>query len=196
MSPLISRNPGFDTRVQKLVDLFNSAEMTSGYGVPSDVITNRAMEIIHRMHSTYVAKDSDYAADGKPMGNLRTSEKLGIPAWRAVLLRMNDKRSRIESFIKKGSFAVDDEKITDTIIDLAVYALLGDTLRAEMFEDETASDMFLRVSFCSIKCKILHDMNAMYKQAPNWVDGAWPEVTDAFDWLIKYSYDNSELAQR
>ncbi|MFK5088371.1 hypothetical protein ACI4A4_27975, partial [Klebsiella pneumoniae] len=63
MSPLISRNPGFDTRVQKLVDLFNSAEMTSGYGVPSDVITNRAMEIIHRMHSTYVAKDSDYAAD-------------------------------------------------------------------------------------------------------------------------------------
>ena len=40
------------------------------------------------------------------------------------LTRMMDKISRINSFVKQGITLVDDEKIDDTLLDLASYSLL------------------------------------------------------------------------
>lgn len=40
------------------------------------------------------------------------------------LTRMMDKISRINSFVKQGILLVDDEKIDDTLLDLASYSLL------------------------------------------------------------------------
>ena len=40
------------------------------------------------------------------------------------LTRMMDKISRINSFVKQGTLLVDNEKIDDTLVDLASYSLL------------------------------------------------------------------------
>ena len=40
------------------------------------------------------------------------------------LTRMMDKISRINSFVKQGTLLVDNEKIDDTLLDLASYSLL------------------------------------------------------------------------
>ena len=106
--------------------LFNRAgKMVIGKLTESDKWAAEAQAICDKMLATYEAKDTDYAADGKPMGNLRMSEEVGVPAWKGVLIRMGDKRRRIESFAQRGTYAVDSEKVDDTLVDLSNYCLLG-----------------------------------------------------------------------
>lgn len=172
-----SRNPGFDIRMEMLHNELNSILW------PFENSEEKIGTLLRFMHDTYKAKDSDYSADGKPMGNLRVSEKLGIPAWKAVLLRMNDKKSRVESFIARGSFLVDDEKVTDTLVDMAVYALLGSTLHAEVHEDMAVhiDGKFLSVAIDAIRCKLAMDSDQ------TWSHSSWYRLTETFDSLGSYA---------
>lgn len=78
-------------------------------------------------------KNQDYAGNGDPLQNLRESEQFGIPAWKACLIRISDKYSRIRTLTLKGeqNAQVVDESLDDTLFDLANYALLTLVLRAE-----------------------------------------------------------------
>lgn len=79
--------------------------------------------LVFQMVETANAKGQDYG--GKDTyDNLRASEAFGIPAWKGVLVRMNDKWSRIKSFATHNFLAVKDESFEDTLMDLAVYSLL------------------------------------------------------------------------
>jgi hypothetical protein len=83
-----------------------------------------AISILDNMQAVYEAKDSDYSATGLPMGNLRKCEDAGIDAWRGCLVRIGDKMSRLENFLKEKEYLVISEKAEDTVIDLANYAIL------------------------------------------------------------------------
>jgi hypothetical protein len=83
-----------------------------------------AINILDNMQNVYEAKDNDYSATGLPMGNLRKCEDAGIEAWRGCLVRIGDKMSRLENFLKEKEYLVISEKAEDTVIDLANYAIL------------------------------------------------------------------------
>ena len=103
-----------------------------------------ALSILDNMQKVYEAKDSDYSASGLPMGNLRKCEDAGIDAWRGCLVRIGDKMSRLENFLKEKEYLVISEKAEDTVIDLANYAILMSCLIEEIKKPN--SDYYLNIS--------------------------------------------------
>jgi len=90
----------------------------------------RFYQLLEKMATIHSNKNHDYAGDD-PLSNFRMSEKIGIPAWKGCLVRMGDKYSRICNFAKQEKFEVEDEKIEDTLLDLAVYSLICIILHTE-----------------------------------------------------------------
>ncbi len=82
----------------------------------------RFYEILLQIAKLHSDKNHDYAGDN-PLSNFRECERLGIPAWKGVLVRISDKVSRIFNFAKTGKLHV-QEKIEDTLMDLAVYSII------------------------------------------------------------------------
>ena len=113
----MSRNRFYDQRIVRLKERFKD---------------NTALDILDNMQSVYEAKDSDYSATGLPMGNLRKCEEAGIDAWRGCLVRIGDKMSRLENFLKEKEYLVISEKAEDTVVDLANYAILMSCLLEEL----------------------------------------------------------------
>ena len=73
------------------------------------------------------SKNHDYtSASDDALSNFKVVQQYGITPEQGLLTRMSDKMMRIATFINKGTLKVDDEKIQDTLQDLANYAsLLG-----------------------------------------------------------------------
>lgn len=71
-------------------------------------------------------KNADYSgADADPFHNFKAVERAGVASVeQGFYTRMTDKMMRLASFIKNGKLMVEDEKVTDTLLDLAAYALL------------------------------------------------------------------------
>ena len=69
-------------------------------------------------------KNTDYAVDKDPFSNFRECEKIGIPAYKGIMVRMSDKWSRLCNLISKDSEG-NYESIEDTFKDLAVYSLIA-----------------------------------------------------------------------
>ena len=113
----MSRNRFYDQRVVRLKERFKD---------------ETALSILDNMQTVYEAKDNDYSATGLPMGNLRKCEEAGIDAWRGCLVRIGDKMSRLENFLKEKEYLVISEKAEDTVIDLANYAILMSCLIEEI----------------------------------------------------------------
>lgn len=102
-----------------------------------------SIDILNNMQKVYEAKDDDYSSSGLPMGNLRKCEDAGIEAWRGCIVRMGDKISRLENFLNKHQYKV-DEKAEDTIIDLANYSILCACLLNE--ENTISSDYYIKLN--------------------------------------------------
>ena len=199
----MSRNPAFDQLLQELCAAVSGP--AAAYGdTPTSVYQDLAQVLTQDMLRTYEAKDQDYASNGKPMGNLRGSEHLGIPAWKAVLLRMSDKKQRITSFINRGRFEVEDEKVTDTLIDLANYALLGMILFREIYDtskivDEStwnhdlgpakiADHHFFNIATCALRSKILHELNRNEEStAQPWDGENWAKLITSFEQVASFA---------
>ena len=84
-------------------------------------------ETTNKMLDITVAKNHDYSGFGgdDPFANFRVVENCGIASVeQGFLTRMMDKVSRINSFVQQGVCNVKDEKIEDTLIDLANYSIL------------------------------------------------------------------------
>ena len=113
----MSRNKFYDKTILQLKGMFKD---------------ETALTILENMQAVYEAKDSDYSATGLPMGNLRKCEDAGIEAWRGCLVRIGDKMSRLENFLKEKEYLVISEKAEDTVIDLANYAILMSCLLEEI----------------------------------------------------------------
>lgn len=84
----------------------------------------RFNELLFKMEKIQERKSADYGGEN-PIGNFMEAEKLGVEPFVGVLVRMSDKWSRLCRFARSKSLKVKDEKITDTLLDLAVYSLLA-----------------------------------------------------------------------
>lgn len=78
------------------------------------------------MYETTRKKNTDYSGGvDDPFRNFKVVEALGLlTAEAGVLVRLSDKLSRMSGFVKSGTLLVQDEKIEDTAIDMAVYAII------------------------------------------------------------------------
>lgn len=90
----------------------------------------RFNEILKEMAELHEKKNKDYAGDDY-LSNFKMSEGMGIPAWKGVIVRMTDKLSRIMNLAKSENAAVASETTSDTLTDLAIYAILARMLIEE-----------------------------------------------------------------
>lgn len=75
------------------------------------VLCDRAKELMK-------AKNHDYAAESDPFRNFRRHGSHGI------LVRMDDKFCRLQSFEENKVLAVKGESVMDTVLDVINYAVL------------------------------------------------------------------------
>ncbi len=99
--------------------------MTKKYGHPM------FYELLEQMADLHSRKNHDYAGEADPLSNLRECEKIGIPAWKGVIVRLQDKWKRLINFALTDKLKVKDETIEDTLFDNAIYSLLCIILRRE-----------------------------------------------------------------
>jgi len=90
-----------------------------------DFLEAFAKEIDFMYNTTYL-KNKDYTGDGDAFKNFLCIEQLTdkkITAEEGILVRITDKINRIANLIYKKN-SVKDEKIQDTLLDLAVYSII------------------------------------------------------------------------
>lgn len=81
-------------------------------------------ETLDTMYGIMVAKNADYAGTTDPFANFMQVENLGIStAEKGILVRITDKLSRISNLLETEA-QVKDEAITDTLQDMANYAVI------------------------------------------------------------------------
>lgn len=76
-------------------------------------------------------KQKDYGREGDPFANVRASADFGVPAWIGCTIRMNDKMKRLQKAARGGTMA--NESVEDSLLDLAVYAIIALVLRREEY---------------------------------------------------------------
>lgn len=84
-------------------------------------------KITEQMYETTYRKNTDYtgADTSDPFKNFRAVELMGVAtAEQGFFTRMTDKMMRIGGFLKNGTLLVLDEKVEDTLTDLAVYCII------------------------------------------------------------------------
>lgn len=75
-------------------------------------------DLSEKAREVMTTKNQDYASEADVFRNFRDFGALGI------LVRMSDKLARLRSFEENNSFAVKDEALIDTIVDLLNYAVI------------------------------------------------------------------------
>lgn len=83
-------------------------------------------KITEQMYGITQRKNSDYTGDNsQPFKNFTMVETMGAATTeQGFFTRMNDKMMRFAGFLKNGTLQVEDEKIEDTLMDLANYSIL------------------------------------------------------------------------
>jgi hypothetical protein len=101
----------------------------------------RFHQLLKELGDLHDRKAHDYAPGEDRFANFRQCESLGIPAYEGAVIRMLDKVSRITNLInraKQGERAAVDESLTDTLKDLAAYALITIELREQEQSDASS----------------------------------------------------------
>jgi len=88
-------------------------------------------KLLDQMAELHSRKNHDYAGIKDPLKNLRACERLNLEPFLGVLVRLQDKWSRLEEFVNSGQLMVKNESVIDTLMDNAVYSLLAIILYQE-----------------------------------------------------------------
>lgn len=95
---------------------------------------NPAFEaLLEEIKDLHNRKNANYAGKDDPYANFRRCEAIGIPAWMGIIVRMEDKMSRIEN-LAGGVPDMVGESLIDTLVDLGVYSLLCSLVLKERLE--------------------------------------------------------------
>jgi hypothetical protein len=89
-------------------------------------------DLCDQIKEMHASKSRDYGCPSgtDPLANIRNGAKfVGIPAWRAAMVRLSDKVTRLATFNATGR--LEFEGVEDTLLDLASYALLSLVLYRE-----------------------------------------------------------------
>jgi len=82
------------------------------------------LQILDEIRALHIAKSKDYGVDEDPLANIRAgADLIGIDDWKACLIRIADKVTRLRTFCHKGYVQFDG--IDDTLKDLAAYSVLA-----------------------------------------------------------------------
>ena len=92
--------------------------------------------MLAEMASMHAAKNADYGRSADYYANLRTAERVGIPAWKYAWLRLVEKTNRMETYCQKGTLAC--EGVRDTLLDLGTLAIITLILHDEWKATEAA----------------------------------------------------------
>lgn len=95
-------------------------------------VSQRFYDLCDRLKAMHASKSSDYGcpSGNDPLANIRNGAKfVGIEPWRAAMVRLSDKVTRLATYNATGTLAF--EGVDDTLIDLASYALLTLLLHEE-----------------------------------------------------------------
>jgi hypothetical protein len=84
----------------------------------------RFREIVKEIVEVHDRKNHDYAGSEYLSNFLMCERYMGIPAWKGCIIRLSDKMSRLMNIAKNEEISVSDETVTDTLTDLAVYAII------------------------------------------------------------------------
>jgi hypothetical protein len=106
-------------------------------GLASEVTTTRPIhplsarfhELLHEAGALHDKKQEDYGRDNDPFANVRASSNWGVPPWVGAMIRGNDKVNRLQTFAQKKELK--NESARDSLMDLAVYALIAIVLMEE-----------------------------------------------------------------
>jgi hypothetical protein len=95
----------------------------------------RFYELLDEMKAMHDKKNADYAETDEPLSNFRLCENYGVSSFVGTVVRISDKYSRLTQLVKKiqegKGPSVSEERITDTLMDLAVYCLIARILYEE-----------------------------------------------------------------
>lgn len=85
---------------------------------PRDRLFRLHEEICKTARSLMKKKNTDYGREEDPLFNFRRHGLKGL------VVRMDDKMCRLDNYVDKGTFAVEDEGIEDLCHDFINYAVL------------------------------------------------------------------------
>lgn len=91
----------------------------------------RFYDLLWKAALTHHVKNHDYATVEDPFKNFRAGECIGVPAYKLALLRLLEKMARVENLEAKGGVDASGEAVEDTLLDIAVLALIVSALREE-----------------------------------------------------------------
>ena len=117
-----------------------------------------------------VRKNQDYAKSDDPLKNFRKRGLLGM------LVRLEDKMARLDTFVETGILAVSEEPVDDLFRDIINYAILMQYWVNEERENQSQKANWADPSICGC--------GGTYTTEHGWVHGdnckAWP--TFRGDW--------------
>jgi hypothetical protein len=141
-----------------------------------------ARPTLEEMRATYAAKGADYSQGGPSLANLRACEHVGVPAWKGALIRLSDKKQRIGSFVHRGTYAVAEEQVGDTLLDAASYAVLANILFAEAHPEAVeAQHQFHMLALRAIEARMLHHAGKPWDRFP------WEQLERHFEALCAFA---------
>lgn len=79
--------------------------------------------LLQQIGDLHDQKQQDYGTNADAFANVRASEEWGISPWIGAMIRATDKVRRLQTYATKGSLA--NEGVEDSLMDLAVYALIS-----------------------------------------------------------------------
>ena len=94
----------------------------------------RFHEILKEAGELHDKKQMDYGRGQDPFANVNASAEFGVKPWIGAYIRLNDKITRIKSFIEKGNLV--NESLEDSLRDVIVYAAIALVL----YEQEKRND--------------------------------------------------------
>ena len=101
-------------------------------------------KLLEQMADLHSRKNHDYAGTKDPLKNLRACVRLNLEPFLGVLVRLQDKWSRLEEFVNSGQLMVKNESVIDTLMDNAVYSLLAIILYEEQLKEGETSGKTLK----------------------------------------------------
>lgn len=92
--------------------------------------TTEFVALLDEIKQLHIRKTLDYGVDNDALSNLRESaEIVNMPAWAGCILRIYDKMHRLKAYFRRGR--VEFDGLSDTLMDIASYAVIAEVLRRE-----------------------------------------------------------------
>lgn len=89
--------------------------------------------VLDEMWKLHQKKSQDYGSQEDPYRNIRSGTNWGTDPWISAQIRLGDKTQRLQNYAQTGELS--NEGAEDSLIDLAVYAVISLVLWREQYKE-------------------------------------------------------------